>query len=194
MHTDAVALLELRGVASGYAVLDTMTKHSPVQIIEANLVEPGHFLILYTGGVAEVEEAHNKAQEHHKQKILAQMLLPFAHVQILKALSGAENLQTAEEYDCLGVVECKRIADTLRVADAVLKNADVTLVGLRVATALGGKGYFVLSGLQHDVEIALDIVGNTLKPEDIVDRELIPRPHVEAVEWLLRKAPFHVGR
>jgi len=58
MSSDAIALLELQGVAAGYASLDIMVKHSPIQIIEANLIEPGKFLILYTGGVAEVEEAH----------------------------------------------------------------------------------------------------------------------------------------
>ena len=57
----AIALVELNSIARGYRVLDALVKKSPVEILEANLVEPGIFLILFTGGVAEVEEAHTEA-------------------------------------------------------------------------------------------------------------------------------------
>ena len=60
--SDAVALLELRGVAAGYTCLDIVIKHSPVDILEANLIEPGKFLILYTGGVAEVRSTSSSAR------------------------------------------------------------------------------------------------------------------------------------
>ena len=191
--SDALALLELRGVASGYAILNIMLKHSPVTILEANLIEPGHFLILYTGAVAEVEEAHQRVLEERSQQILAQFLLPFAHDDILKGLKGADLRLSGDAYDCLGVVETKSISGALLSLDHILKNTHTRLVGLRVAGALGGKGYFILCGAQHDVEWALDLASDkSMELGGIVDKEVIATPHDDAIEWLLRPTPFRI--
>ena len=56
MVEDALALLELDAVASGLRALDALVKQAPVRVLEANLVEPGRFLILLCGPVAEVDE------------------------------------------------------------------------------------------------------------------------------------------
>ena len=58
---DALAHLELDGVATGLRALDTLVKRAPVDVLEANLVEPGKYLILLAGGVAEVEECVSEA-------------------------------------------------------------------------------------------------------------------------------------
>ena len=52
---DALALLAYDSVATGLSALDTLVKEAPVTVLEANLVEPGRFLILFVGGVAEAE-------------------------------------------------------------------------------------------------------------------------------------------
>ena len=62
---DALALLELDSVASGLAAVDTLVKRAPVEVLEANLVEPGRFLVLLAGGVAEVEESVSAVVESH---------------------------------------------------------------------------------------------------------------------------------
>ena len=193
MSLDAVGLLELKGVAAGYASLDIMVKHSPVQILEANLVEPGKFLILYAGGVAEVEEAHTRVLEEREEQVISELLLPFAHESILEGLRNTEHIQKIDHYDCIAVVETKTIAGTLLGVDRALKDACVSLVGLRVAIALGGKGFFVLEGAQHDIVAALDTVSIMVSEMGgLFHQEVIARPHPEAVEWMLRKAPFQV--
>jgi len=170
-----------------------MVKHSPVNIIEANLIEPGKFLILYAGGVAEVEEAHQRVLQDRVGTVLSELLLPFAHPSVLLALKGQEQRPIENEYDCVGVVETNTIVGALLAADRSMKDALVSLVGLRVAGALGGKGYFVLEGAQHDIEYALELSQELLKDKGgLFHCELIPRPHPEAVQWILKKAPFRV--
>jgi len=192
---DALAILELSGVATGYYVLDKMLKHSPVEIIEANLIEPGVYLILYTGGVAEVQEAHQAVIQSRKDGIRAELILPFAHPSILSGLKGAELKYSAEQYDCLGVIETNSVSSSLMGADQAIKNTDVSLVGIRIAGGLGGKAYYVMCGSQHDVEVALDISqAEVEKVGGIHRRELIPRPHQDMIEWLLRPAPFSIKR
>lgn len=192
MSHDALALLEFDGVASGYACLDIMVKHSPITILEANLVEPGKFLILYTGGVAEVQEAHQRVIEEREERILSEMLLAFAHPKLIEGLQST-NFDRKKDYDCLGIVETKTISGALFALDRALKDTLVTLVGLRIAVSLGGKGFFVLEGVQHDIEAALELVESVVEEKGgLFQKEIIARPHPEAVEWLLRPAPFQL--
>ena len=59
----ALALLEIDSVARGLAALDALVKKAEVEILEVNLVEPGRLLVLFAGGVAEVEEAGGAGRE-----------------------------------------------------------------------------------------------------------------------------------
>ena len=190
---DALALLEMSGIASGYFVLDKMVKHSPIQVLEANLVEPGKFLILFTGGVAEVEEAHRSVHQERSNEVIQDLLLPFAHPSVLMAVAGKELHRTSDEYDCLGVVETNQIAGSLLGADRSLKDADVALAGLRVTGGLGGRAFYVLCGAQHDVEAALLISEEVVVEKGgMFRKEIITRPHQDMVEWVLRPFPFQV--
>ena len=57
MLGDALGLVELGSLARGYRALDALTKRSPVTVLEANLVEPGKFLLLFCGGVDKASRA-----------------------------------------------------------------------------------------------------------------------------------------
>jgi len=121
-------------------------------------------------------------------------LLPLVHRGVLDGLCGVELVLDADTMDTLGVVEGSKIASTLLACDKALKGADVKLAGLRVAVGLGGRAYFVVFGPQHDVEAALELSNEILEVNDALHRiEMIPRPHPEMVDWLLRKAPFSMG-
>jgi microcompartment protein CcmL/EutN len=188
---DALALLELDSVASGLAAVDTLVKRAPVEVLEANLIEPGRFLVLLAGGVAEVEESVSAVVESHADALQAQMLLPFVHPGLLAGLHGLERCQSPE---AIGIVEGKDVAGTIYAADSSLKNADVVLAGIRLAIGLGGRAYYVVTGSQNDVEAAIEVGQGVLEGLGTLHRvEQINRPHDEMVPWLLRRPPFHLG-
>jgi len=188
---DSLALIEFDSVASGLAALDAMVKQAPIEVLEANLVEPGKFLILYTGGVAEVGESHQRVMDGFQESVCSDMLLPMAHSGLVDGLRGVEHRGVE---DAIGVVEGTDVASTLLSADGALKGADVELVGIRVAVGLGGRAYFLVAGAQHDVQASIDAAAGVLEPLGRLHRiELIARPHDEMVGWLLRPAPFRVG-
>ena len=83
---DALALLELDSVARGLRALDALIKQAPVQMLEANLIEPGRYLILFSGGVAEVEESFRMAREVGNESVVDKMLLPQVLVNVSKHL------------------------------------------------------------------------------------------------------------
>ena len=188
---EALALIELRSLARGLRSLDALVKKAPVTVLEANLIEPGRFLILFAGGVAEVEESYAEALAVADDDAVDKMLLFDAHPALVAGLRGTEVLRTADEMDCLGVVEGLTVAPTLRAADRSIKDAGVTLAGLRVTGGLGGKAYYVVFGAQHDVEAALEVAGAQLGTARC-RLECIARPHEEMVAWLLRPTPFSV--
>jgi microcompartment protein CcmL/EutN len=190
---DSLALLELSSIARGYRVLDWMVKESPVTVVEANLVEPGKYLILFGGGVAEVEAAFAEGVERAGELLADKLLLPVAHPQLWRCLGGQE-VAVDKDVDCLGVVEGRAVAPTLLAADRSAKDADVQLHALRLAPALGGKAYYVVSGMQHAVEAAIEAGRAVLEPRgQCIDAQLIPRAHGEFVPFVLRKAPFGGG-
>lgn len=190
---DALALVEVDSVARGLRCLDALVKKAPVKVLEANLVEPGRFLILFEGGVAEVEESYAEAVAWAESGLVDRLLLPMVHRAVLSGLRGHTDLRSAEEMDTLGVIEGSRVASTLEAADRSLKDADVNLAGLRVAGGLGGRAYYVVFGAQHDVEAALEAGQAVLEARSNLHRiERIARPHPELVAWLLRPPPFKV--
>lgn len=185
---DALALLELTSIARGYRVLDWMVKEAPVTIVEANLVEPGKYLILFGGGVAETVASFDKGAALCEGVLVDKLLLPLAHPRIWACLSGDESLGNA---DCVGIIEGNAIAAVIEAADRSAKEADVHLAGLRLSPALGGKAYYVVTGEQYSVEAAVEVGRGVLEPRGrLVDTQIIPRAHAEFLPWVLRRAPF----
>lgn len=194
MADDALALVELGSVARGLRVLDALLKQAPVRVLEANLVESGHYLVLFTGGVAEVDESYREALAVGADAVLDRMMLPFAHPDLLAGLRGAELHRSADELDTLGVLEGARVAPTLAAVDQSLKEADVALAGVRVGVGLGGRAWYVVCGAQHDVEASLEAGRTVLDAAGAAHAvEIIPRPHDEMVPWLLRRPPFSLA-
>ncbi len=183
---DALALLELDSVARGWRVLDAMVKASPITVVEANLVEPGKFLILFGGGVAEVEEAHAKGVEIGADALLDQVLLSYAHPRVWACLRGQESFH---DVDCAAIIEGRSVARTLWSADGAVKAAEVHLCALRVTPAIGGRAYYVLTGAQHDVEAAVE-VGVARLGGAVHRAEVVPNAHPEFLAFALRRAPF----
>lgn len=183
---DALGLIELDGLARGWRALDAMVKESPVRVLGANLVEPGKFLILFGGGVEEVERAQARGLEVGADAVIDRLVLPFAHPRVWACLRGEE---LAGDVDCLGVLEGRTVAATLEAADAAAKGADVTLVALRVTPALGGRGWFAVTGAQTDVEAAVSIGVRRVGPR-VHRAEVIPAAHPEMLAHVLVAAPF----
>jgi microcompartment protein CcmL/EutN len=189
---EALALVELDSVATGMRALDALVKRAEVQLLEANLVEPGKFLILFAGGVAEVTESYDAATCEVPEAVGAKMLLPHVHPRVVEGLRGREDRDAAP--DAIGLVEGRTVAPTLEAADRSLKEAGVRLSGIRVAGGLGGRAYYVVSGMQHDVEAALEAGRAVLERHASLHRvERIANPHGEMLAFLLRPAPFKLG-
>ena len=187
---DALGLVELDSIARGYKVVDALVKKSPVTVLEANLVEPGKYLILFAGQVAEVEEAYSEALAVAEDSCLDRLFLPLVHADVLTGHGGEVD---RTDPNTVGIVEGKAVSSTLLACDRALKESDVSLAGLRITPGLGGKAYFVLHGAQTDVESGLETAERVLSETgQLIRVECIPAPHPDFVAMVLRAAPFNL--
>lgn len=171
----ALALLEFNSIATGIEAGDAMVKHAPVDKIISGTVQPGHFLVMVTGSVATIEEAVKAGKETGKTSLLDSLFLPNVHPEVVTAISGKQH---AAAEDALGIVETHTVASAIYAADAGLKGADVSLVQLRLADGLGGKGLTMFHGLVADVEVAVEI-GTAVSRPQLVRKTIIPQLHAE---------------
>jgi microcompartment protein CcmL/EutN len=181
---DALALIELGSIARGHRVADAMLKRAPVNLMRADWVTPGKFLVLVDGGVAEVDEAYRVGLEIAGDWLLDRLFLPQVHASLWPALAGKA---TAGTVDALGIVETTTVAATLLAADAAAKAAQVHLIELQLARGIGGKGFFTLTGPLAEVEAAVDAAVGIVDAAVLAATEIIAAPHGDLTRKLRSK-------
>ncbi|MBM3275157.1 MAG: BMC domain-containing protein [Candidatus Sericytochromatia bacterium] len=171
----AIALIESASIAIGYLVADTIVKKAPVRLLRAQTVSPGKFIVLYTGDVASVEEAHAAGKAAVAESLIDELLLPNVHETVLPALEG---LTTEATLDSFGIIETFSFASTILAADTAVKAAPVRLIEVRTPAGLGGKSFLTLSGGLEDLQAAMTQALDRIRPGGMICRYvLIPNPH-----------------
>jgi microcompartment protein CcmL/EutN len=151
--------VEVQSIARGLVCADAAAKRAPVELLECGPTAPGKYLLLFAGGVAEVEESYRAAVEAAGDSLLDSLLLPGAHPALLPALragpAGLAGVSARWAGEAAGVLELTTVAAALRVADAACKAAAVELQLLHAARGIGGKAWLILRGSLTDVEAAV---------------------------------------
>ncbi len=70
-------------------------------------------------------------------------VIPNLHESVFPAIAGATKIEALE---ALGIVESFSVASLIEGADAAVKAANVQLIEIRLAMALGGKAFVTLTG------------------------------------------------
>ena len=181
--TEAIALLEIASLARGVVCADAAVKRAPVELLLCEAVSPGKYLLLFGGGVAEVGEALQAADEVAGSSKIDKLWLPQAHPQLMPALragaSGLAEKAAAHSGASVGVIELMTVAAALKAADAACKAANVDLQMLHIAKGIGGKAWFVLRGELPDVEAAVTAAQQSASEGMIAGAEIIARPHAD---------------
>lgn len=179
----ALALIEFDSIAAGIEAGDAMAKRAPIARLVAGTVQHGKYLVLVTGQVADVEESLQAGLLTGAGAVLDHVYLPGVHPGVVDALAQG---RVPNPIDALGVVETRTVAAAIAAADAGIKAAEVTLLEVRLADGLGGRGLVFFCGLVADVEAAVsagtDIIANL---PALIHAVVIPRLHGEMAANLL---------
>lgn len=186
--TAAIALLEFGSIAAGIEAGDAMVKRAELDVIRTGTVQPGRYLVLVGGRVAELEEAIDAALMVGAQHVVDRMFLPDPHPQLVTALTGTRE---TGEGEALGVIETTSVAPVIEAADAGLKGAHVTLREIFMADGLGGKGYLLFQGPLVEIEAAVE-AGIGRADGSVIGSRVIPQLHDEMEENLAGHGRFAV--
>ncbi|MCB9450088.1 MAG: BMC domain-containing protein [Anaerolineaceae bacterium] len=189
----ALALLEFSSIAAGILAADAMVKRATLDVVQAGTVQPGRFLVLLGGAVAEVEESLKAGKEAAPDVLTDHIFLPGVHKDVVAALAATRTLTPG--HDALGIVETATVPAAIHAADKGVKGAEVTLMEIRLADGLGGKGLVFFTGLVADVEAALEIVDGALEASQKVRQVVIPQIHEDIAKVIRQNTQFgaHLG-
>ncbi|MEZ4462567.1 MAG: BMC domain-containing protein [bacterium] len=190
MTDPALACIEVSSIARGVMLLDVIVKRAPVRLVHHGRHSNGKYIIVLSGGVAEVEEAHRAALDSAGPALVGHVLLSAAHAGVVKALNG--KLATSGD-DALYLVEMTAVWSAIEALDVALKYVDCAVVDLHLASGIGGKGYFAIQGDQADLEAVQDLLLGRFN-DQIVDQHVIARPHHDMLAAVGHAGPFQVDQ
>jgi len=88
--------------------------------------------------------------------------------------------------EALGAVESFSVASLIEAADAAVKAANVKLIELRLAMALGGKAFVTMTGDVAAVEAAVSAGAAVVAQKGLlVNRVVIPSPRPELLNEMI---------
>jgi microcompartment protein CcmL/EutN len=176
---NSIGLIELSSVATGYLVEDVILKAGSVQLLLARSICSGKFLIAVAGDVPSVEAAVQAGAVAAGPSLIEKRQIARVHPSVLEAISNAVDVDP-RQLRSIGVIETFSAASIIAVADAAVKSANVTLLRIHLAMALGGKGFVMMAGDVASVQAAV-AVGSKVAAEDgmLVGRSVIAAPSEE---------------
>jgi microcompartment protein CcmL/EutN len=178
MRGPALGVLEISTIARGVVAADAGLKRSPAVLIHSRAVSGGKHLVMFEGGVAEVEEAMGAAKLVTGDLLLDRVELPAADAQVwpmLGAPVSPPDWSGDHGADAVAIIETKTVCAAIAAADAACKVAYVTVRDARFAVDLAGKAYFTLTGTLDAIEAAA-AAATEAASDRIVGLEVISQP------------------
>jgi microcompartment protein CcmL/EutN len=178
----ALALIELASIARGHRVADAMCKRAPVNLLRADWISPGKYVVLVEGDVASVDEAFRVGVDVGGDQVVDKLILEQAHAELWPAIAG--DARAAGGVESLGIVETRSLAATISGADAAAKVAMVRIIEMQLGRGIGGKAFFTVTGLLSEVDAAVEAAIDRVDPAAIIATQIIAAPHADLTDKL----------
>ena len=130
-----------------------MLKAAKVELLEAMPISPGKFLVIFAGGVAEVEASLEAGRRAAGDSLVDELRLATVHPDVPAAIArprGERPMRAA-----LGIVETTTVAAAIVGADAARKRRHSS-PGIAPGRGIGGKDSFTLTGDVASVQAGAD--------------------------------------
>lgn len=183
MAKNSIGLIELTSVAAGFQVCDTMLKTADVELVLSRSICSGKYMVLVRGDVAAVDSSVKAGIGSGHFSVIDSFVIPNVHESIFPAISGASKVEALE---ALGIVESFSVASLIEGADAAVKTANVELIEIRLAMALGGKAFATMTGDVAAVQAAVDAAAAVVGQRGmLVNKVVIPYPRPELLNEMI---------
>ena len=176
----AVGFVEIKSIPVGIQTADEMVKAGNVELLLSTPICPGKYVIIVGGHVGPVKAAMSKAELVSGIYLIDTHILDNIREEVLPAIAGVTPTQ---QIQAVGAIETISALTAIIAADT----SKVSIVDLRIARGLGGKGYLVITGEVSSVRSAVNACLAKLGISgEVTSTSIIPRPHPQIVESLLK--------
>ncbi len=180
MKGAAIGIVEVSSIARGYQVADAVLKRADVEIVVNRTICPGKYMVLISGDVDAVNASIETGIQVGAHSVVDHFIIPNVHPDVFPAISGVAHLP---ELKALGVIEGFSVASVIEAADAAVKAANIQLINVHLAMAIGGKGFVVLTGEVGAVESAVEAGAAIIEKKGLlVEKVVIPSPRKEIID------------
>ena len=183
MAKNSIGLIELTSIAAGFQAADAMLKASSVDMLLSRSICSGKYMVMVRGDVAAVEASVAAGISGCRFAVIDSFVIPNLHDAVFPAIAGSSKV---EALNALGIVESFSVAALIEGADAAVKAANVQLIEIRLAMALGGKAFVTMTGDVAAVEASVDAAAQVVGQKGmLVNRVVIPHPRGELLNEMI---------
>ena len=190
----ALGFIETKGLVGNIEATDAMLKAADVEFIGSDTIGAGLTTVIVTGEVGAVQAATEAGQEAASRvgelfcvNVIARPHNDLARIMPPKGPAVGKSAKEAGEQvplnSALGMIETNGLTAAIQAADAMLKSADVSLVGQEKIGA--GLVTVFVQGDVGAVKAAVE-AGQTaaMRIGEVVSAHVIPRPHTSVSECM----------
>lgn len=179
----SIGMVEFQTVASGITAADAMVKAADIDIIEAQTVCPGKYIMLFCGSLSAVNAALEVGTNNFASTLIDSFVLGNPDESIFKAISGTSEIGQVE---ALGIIETFSAASIIVAADTAAKTAKINLIEIRIAKGMCGKSYVLFTGELAAVNASIEASAKKASESGmLLAKSVIPNPDKKIWEKLM---------
>lgn len=183
MRRESIGIIELSSVAQGFLVADAMLKEADVELLLSRSICSGKYMVLIGGEVGNVRRAIDRGITVADYCLIDKFVIPNIHPSVLPAIRG---LTTPKIKEALGIIESFSVSSLIEATDAIAKTAEVELIDIRLAMALGGKAFSTFTGSLNAVESAMNAGVDVVAGKGLLtNKVVIPNPREEVYREII---------
>ena len=168
-------MIETNSIPVGIEAGDAMMKAADVELVTAQAVCAGKYIVMISGDVAAVKAAVDAGIETADYVLVDSIVIPNVDEQVIEALSACSSIEGA---GALGIMETFSLSAAVICADTAVKAAAVQLIEVRLGRGLGGKSFVMLTGEVAAARAAIEAARELEETQGMVAGSVvIPSPH-----------------
>ena len=182
----SIAMIEFTKIAVGIQTADVMLDAADIELLETKYICPGKFSIMISGSISSVKSALSAGLERSEKEkaVIGKLMIPNISEEVMAMIEHRASIDK-DKIDNLAILEYSNIVSGVEAADVVIKAAEVSLVHLRLAMALGGKSVVIFTGNTESCRLALNAAENQVNSQLLISKSLITSPKKELIDKLV---------
>ena len=183
---NAIGIIELASIYKGFEVQDAVLKTANVEKIIARAICSGKYLIIVRGEIADVETCLETAREVGGFSIVSATIITHVDPKVFPAIAGTTTLDVGEPVDGLLVIETFSVAAAIKAADFAVQEAEMDILRIHIAMAIGGKGFVAFTGNIEALKSGVIPAIEYIKEEGMLaGYSIIENPHEDLLRELI---------